>query len=174
MGNITEIGQATRTIDGALCLSSAAICDLFDVTQKTLSDWVSKGAPRAAHGWYPIKGFLAWRGIIRPEGFIDTAINLQQRKLEVEISLKESQQELTSLKTDITSGKYLERDLVVEEYRRFFLVLKRAMLAIPRRLGGMFAAYVEPVEARRLEKELTATVNRALNSFADSVVIKDA
>lgn len=173
MGETRNFTRKCREIGGELCVSSAVLCDLLDVSPQTLSEWVTKGMPRAQYGWYPLKAVLAWRGEIRPEGIKDSAVSLQQRKLEVEIALKEAQQELTRLKTDITNGKYLERELVSEEYRRFFVVLKRAMLAIPRRVAGIAGSYIEPVEARRLEKELSDSVNKALSSFADSVVVSD-
>lgn len=171
MGELVNMDVNVRLIEDELCLSAGMMREIFGVSAQALSEWVSKGMPRAAHGWYPLKRVLAWKGRVRMNGEPDGGVDLARRKIEVEIALKESQQELTQLKTDVANGKYLERELVTEEYRRFFVVLKRAMLAIPRRVAGVAATHIDPVEARRLEKELNDIVTDALESFVKAGVI---
>lgn len=92
-------------------------------------------------------------------------IELKQQKLEAEIALKESQGELHRLKTDITAGKYISIEEATVNYTRFFVSFKRFALSLPPRLVGMIGGYADPVEARRIEKALTAETCKLLESF---------
>lgn len=95
----------------------------------------------------------------------DRESELKQQKLEADIALKESQGELHRIKTDIAAGKYIAVDEVMMDYQRFFVVFKRFALALPGRLVSRIAGSVDPLEARRLEKELQADVTQLLRAF---------
>lgn len=90
---------------------------------------------------------------------------LREQKLKADVALKESQGELHQLKTAIAAGKYISIEEAEMDYSRFFVTLKNFLLAIPSRLADMISAYVEPVEARRIERELQAEIKRILNGF---------
>lgn len=90
---------------------------------------------------------------------------LRRRKLEVDIQLKESQGELHQLKTAIASGKYIAVAEVQMDYEKFFMVFKRFALSLPARIVGLIAGKLEPVEARRLEQEISQDINGLLESF---------
>lgn len=90
---------------------------------------------------------------------------LEEKKLKAETELKESQGELHRLKTDIAMGKYLSKEDVKLDYERFFVTFKRFALAIPPRVTGMIASYVEPVVARGIQKDLDQEVKRMLTNF---------
>lgn len=90
---------------------------------------------------------------------------LELRKLEVEIDLKESQGELHKLKTAIAEGKYIAVEDVKLDYQRFFVQLKRFLLAVPNRVGGMISGYLDPVELRGVEKDMSREVTNMLNQF---------
>lgn len=90
---------------------------------------------------------------------------LKEQKLEAEIALKESQGELHRMRREIAAGKYIDIDEVALDYQKFFVVFKRFALSIPARLVSMISDSVEPLEARRLEKELGEEVKRMLNAF---------
>jgi len=95
----------------------------------------------------------------------DREIELRQQKLEAEIALKESQGELHRLKTAIAAGKYIDVDEVALDYQKFFAAFKRFALSIPSKLVGMVSDSIEPLEARRVEKEMNAEVRRMLRAF---------
>lgn len=91
---------------------------------------------------------------------------LKRKKLEADIALKESQGELHQLKTAIASGQYISVEEVQIDYEKFFTTFKTFAAGLPARVVGLVAGSLEPVEARRLEKELSEDISRCLTSFA--------
>ena len=90
---------------------------------------------------------------------------LEEKKLEAEAGLKESQRDLHQLKTEIASGKYLSVEEVQLDYNRFFVVLKKFLLSIPSRVAGMVSGYLDPVASRALEKDIHGEIVRLLAGF---------
>ena len=90
---------------------------------------------------------------------------LREQKMKAEIALKESQGELHRLKTDIAAGKYISIEEVTLDYTRFFVIFKKFAMSLPSRLTGIISGYVEPLEARHIEKELTGEVQKLLEAF---------
>ena len=84
---------------------------------------------------------------------------------QAEIKLKNSQYELHQLKNDIANGKYLPLADVREDYQLFFTTFKKFAQAMPARLITQVAGYVEPAEARALEKSLNIEVASMLRTF---------
>lgn len=92
-------------------------------------------------------------------------LELREQKMKVDIALKESQGELHRLKTAIAAGKYIAVEEVTLDYARFFVTFKKFATSLPARLAGALAPYVEPVEVRRIEKEMQADVKKLLQAF---------
>lgn len=90
---------------------------------------------------------------------------LKEQKLQAEIALKESQGELHRMRREIAAGKYIDIEEVALDYQKFFVVFKRFALSIPARLVSMISDQVDPLEARRIEKEMTEEVKRMLKAF---------
>ncbi len=101
----------------------------------------------------------------------DKEIELREQKLEADIELKKSQNELHQLKTEIAAGRYISIEEVKMDYSRFFLSFKKFATSLPARVVGMIAGQLEPVEARRLEKDLADEVNRLLRAFVIAGVV---
>lgn len=99
------------------------------------------------------------------KGKSEKEIELRQQKLEAEIALKESQGEIHRIKAEIAAGKYIDVEEVALDYRKFFVTFKRFALGIPSRLVSMISDSLEPLEARRAEKEMSAEVKRMLHAF---------
>ena len=97
---------------------------------------------------------------------------LKEQKLEAEIALKESQGELHRLKTQIAAGEYISVDEVRIDYAKFFLVFKKFAMSVPARVCGMLSGQLEPLEARRIEKEMSAEVSALLASFVIAGVVE--
>ena len=91
---------------------------------------------------------------------------LREQKMKAEIALKESQGELHRLRTEITQGKYIAVEEVALDYTRFFVAFKNFAMALPARLTDMVNGYVDPVEARRIEKSLQQEIRTLLSAFA--------
>ncbi len=90
---------------------------------------------------------------------------LREQKLAAEVALKESQGELHRLKTAIAAGDYISVEEVTLDYSRFFVTFKKFAMSLPARLTGRVSGYVEPLEARHIEKDLTGEVQKLLEAF---------
>lgn len=155
-----------REIDGNLCISTEGLSHIMDVTKAAVLRWGQQGCPKAKRGWWPLRDVLKWRGLASTTGGSDREKTLMQRKLEAEVALKEAQGELTKLKNDITAGRYLEVEYVEAELKRFFIVFKRSVNALPRRLAGIAARFLDTVETRRIEKDASDMLNGVLEQFS--------
>ncbi len=96
---------------------------------------------------------------------IGKEVELKEQKLEAEIALKESQGELHRLKTQIAAGEYISIDEVRLDYAKFFLVFKKFAMSLPARVSGMISGQLEPLEVRRIEKEMSGEIADLLSSF---------
>lgn len=90
---------------------------------------------------------------------------LREQKMKAEIALKESQGELHRLRTDIAAGKYISIEEVTLDYTRFFVTFKKFAMSLPSRLTGIISGYIEPLEVRHIEKELTGEIQKLLEAF---------
>lgn len=95
----------------------------------------------------------------------EKTIELQNQKLEAEVALKESQGELHRIKTQIVEGKYIPKEEVQLDYRRFFTVFKKFVQGIPSRVSGYINGVVEPTQVRMIESELNTEISNLLNGF---------
>ncbi|MGN0706591.1 MAG: hypothetical protein ACI4JC_01145 [Faecalibacterium sp.] len=92
-------------------------------------------------------------------------MELREQKMKADIALKESQGELHRLRTDIAAGKYIDIEEVSLDYSRFFVTFKKFAMSIPSRMTSMISGYVDPLEARRIEKELQGEIQKLLAAF---------
>lgn len=102
----------------------------------------------------------------------DKEIELREQKMAADIALKESQGELHRLKTAIAAGDYISVEEVKLDYAKFFLVFKKFAMSLPARVSGMLSGQLEPLEARRIEKEISGEIAELLNSFVIAGVVK--
>ena len=106
-------------------------------------------------------------------GKSEREVQLREQKLEAEIALKESQGELHRLRTEIASGKYISVEEVSLDYSRFFVVFKRFAMGLPTRVTGLLGGTVEPLAARKIEKEVQEEVTSLLSSFVVAGVTEE-
>lgn len=92
-------------------------------------------------------------------------IELQEKKLEADLALKESQGELHRLKTAIAAGDYISVEEVKLDYAKFFVNFKKFAMSLPARIGGMLSGSLDPLEERKIEKEMSSEIAELLNSF---------
>ena len=156
-----------KSVEDKVIVSTKAICKLLEISDRTLTDWKRQGLTQHSRGWWDLQHILKWRGeIYNGDSEESKAVNLQNKKLEAEVALKEAQVELTQFKNALSNGEYVERDRVREELSRFFTVFKKSSLALSKRLSGIVADYVEGSEARRVEQELNDTILDALEQMS--------
>ena len=116
------------------------------------------------------------QGKLRAKGSrTDKEIELRELKLEADVALRESQGELHRLKTAIAAGEYISIEEVRLDYAKFFVVFKKFAMSLPARIGGMLSGSLEPLEQRRIEKEVSGEIAGLLNSFvvAANIAPKD-
>ena len=104
-------------------------------------------------------------------GRSEKEMELREKKMEADAALKESQSELHRLKTEIAAGRYISIEEVKMDYAKFFVVFKKFAMALPSRIIGMIAGALEPVEARRVEKEIAQEINRLLGAFVIAGIV---
>ena len=102
----------------------------------------------------------------------DKEIELREQKMEADIALRESQGELHRLKTAIAAGDYISIEEVRLDYAKFFVVFKKFAMSMPARISGMLSGSIEPLEARRIEKEVSSEIAELLNSFVVAGIAK--
>ncbi|MCD8348797.1 MAG: hypothetical protein LUD16_12835 [Lachnospiraceae bacterium] len=102
----------------------------------------------------------------------DKEIELREQKMEADIALKESQGELHRLKTEIAAGKYISVEEVKIDYEKFFVNFNKFAMSLPSRIIGSFSGQIEPLEARRIEKEIASEINLLLNSFVVAGIVE--
>lgn len=95
----------------------------------------------------------------------DKEIELREQKMEADIALRESQGELHRLRTAIAAGDYISIEEVKLDYAKFFVVFKKFAMSLPARIGGMLSGSLEPLEQRKVEKEISSEIAELLNSF---------
>ncbi len=103
----------------------------------------------------------------------DKEEELKEQKLEAEIALKESQNKLHELKTQIIEGKYISKEEVQLDYRRFFIVFKKFAMSIPSRVSGMINGFVEPTQVRSIESEINTDIVNLLEGFVVAGIASD-
>ncbi|KYD02649.1 hypothetical protein B4102_0243 [Heyndrickxia sporothermodurans] len=156
-----------KRVDKKIIVRTNVLCEILEISDRTLTDWKRQGLTQHRRGWWDLKHVLKWRGeIYNADTEVSKSISLQQKKLEAEVALKETNNELNKLKIDIQSGKYLEKEIVETELSRFFLIFKKSAMALARKLAGEISPYVEPLEARRIEKGLNETISDALEQMS--------
>lgn len=154
----------------AACTEYAA--KYFGVTAQTLSNWGKDGCPKLAYGMWDIKavtdyiqtkegGKLAEELETNPE-----KMSLQAQKTFVETQLKAAQLETSNFKNAINRGDYLERKFVVGSLSEFFIVLRRSLVGLGKKLGKEVAPYVGQDEARKLAKLIDDDIADALSQMS--------
>lgn len=163
--DVDLVSRHIRVIDGNICVSSKELMRILGVTTRTLSLWEGKGCPKAGRGFWDLASVLEWRGLTKA-GLknADKAENnsAMSDKLAAESKLKAAQAAAAEFKTDQLMGKYLDRAFVIDELRTFFTVFKKSTQAMGRSIAMEVGQYLEPKEARRLEKRLNEQLNDIL------------
>jgi hypothetical protein len=161
------IDRLAKIIDGKLCLSSAAMGEVFGVTRSALGKWSAAGCPKAKSGWWPLAEVIAWRGLGQAAGTDDKNLSDAALKTKYDAEWKRLQAEKLDFQNAIARGDFVARDEIVSTLARYFTELKRSLMGLSRMLGSQVAPYLDGASARRIESELTKIINEALARMAD-------
>lgn len=156
-----------KKVDGEVIVKTSELCELLEISDRSLTDWKREGLTQHSRGWWNLKEVLKFRGqIYNADSEVTKSTSLQNKKLLAEVEYKEAQSELARIRADIANGRYIDKEVIESELSRFFLVFKKSVMSLSRKLGGEIAAYVEPMEARKIEQVLTETLNDALEQMS--------
>jgi phage terminase Nu1 subunit (DNA packaging protein) len=97
-------------------------------------------------------------------------LELQMKKLEAEIELKESQGQLHKLKTAIAEGKYISAEQSTEDLTDFLMTLKKFLASIPGRIGRTIIPFSDTATARAAEKAIRNEIDDMLTIFVDGAI----
>lgn len=95
---------------------------------------------------------------------------LNLKKLEAEVELKESQGQLHRLKTAIAEGKYISAEQATEELAEFMAAFKKFAMNIPPRAVGTLSGYVDAITVRSTEKAMRKELETMLAAFTDAAM----
>ena len=162
---------------------SKAIAQLFGVSVRRIQQLTQEGiiettqVPGEGRRYELVPTIQAYTKYLADKAYgreqSDREAELKEQKMKADIALKESQGELHRLKTDIAAGKYIAVEEVRMDYERFFVTFKNFAMSLPTRLVDEISSYVEPLEARRIEKELHQRVRNLLVAFVVAGVTDD-
>ncbi len=164
-----KMNELYKEIDGKLCVATQELCERLGIARKTLSEWESKGCPKASRGWWPIWELLKWKGLIgngvKSEDEVEE-ISLAVKKLKYEAEYKKQKAEEAAFENAIAKGEYIRKEEITAELQRFFVVLKRSMFGYSRKVANEVGSFVDPVVARRIEKMVTELTMDALGQLS--------
>ena len=153
-------------------LSATLAAYYFGVSKQTLSNWVNAGCPRYKYGYYDVKAVTEFRmkaaGLdAAPENEKDLKnMSLQSQKTFYEKQLKAAQAEAAGMRTAIMKGEYIERKEVVDDLKRWAVVLKRSLQGLGRAISKEVATALTPADARRFDRQITEVIDNALEQLS--------
>ena len=98
---------------------------------------------------------------------------LNLKKLEAEVALKESQGSLHRLKTAIAEGKYIPAEQATEELTEFMASFHKFAMTIPARMAGALSGYADAVTVRNLQRTLRKELEAMLTSYVEAMQVEE-
>lgn len=98
---------------------------------------------------------------------------LNLKKLEAEVALKESQGSLHRLKTAIAEGKYLPAEQATEELAEFMAAFQKFAMTIPARMAGAMSGYADAITIRNAQKAIRKELETMLTAYVDAMQAED-
>lgn len=98
---------------------------------------------------------------------------LNLKKLEAEVALKESQGSLHRLKTAIAEGKYLPAEQATEELAEFMTAFQKFAMTIPARMAGAMSGYADAITIRNAQKAIRKELETMLAAYVDAMQVED-
>lgn len=163
-----------KDLDKKLYCDSKVLAKIFGVTVRRIQQYTQDGIIETIDTEFgkryemipTISHFVKYQSDkLKNRGASKKEEDLKMQKLEAEIELKKSQGELHRLKTDIAQGKYIDVDIIQEDYNKFFSVFKKFALSLPGKVALKLNGYIEPIQIRGIEKETKEEVVKQLNGF---------
>lgn len=154
-------------IDGDLCVTGPALCEILGVSKQSLGNWSKSGCPKKRRGWYSLREVLAWRGVGgRPGTGEPTAA---QRKIEKDVEYREQQAEALRIKNERSSRELVSKAEITETFTPYYAELRRSGMALSRNLVTLIGPFVDAVTARKVGRDADELMKKFLRSIAAGV-----
>lgn len=173
-----DTGQDTTTVGGVQYVKPEILKQFFGVSVRRIQQLTQEGVlkttevPGQGRRYDLVRSIQTYIQYLSDKAYgkskSEKEAELKEQKLQAEIALKESQGELHRMRREIAAGKYIDIEEVALDYQKFFVVFKRFALSIPARLVSMITDSVDPLEARKIEKEMNGEVKRMLGGLRRS------
>lgn len=99
---------------------------------------------------------------------------LNLKKLEAEVELKESQGQLHRMKTAIAEGKYISAEQATEDLATFLAAFRKFAGNIPARAVAELAGSADTVMVRTLKRSIGKDLDTMLTAYADAAMEQGA
>lgn len=138
-----------------ITFSGKLTAEFFDVSSRTLTEWVKDGFPRIGTGKYPLKACFDWWVQKRAGGEQSNDINEEKLKRE---RAKRIQDEL---KAEQMKGTLVPADAAKSWLRTLLSEARLALDGLPRRLASVLATITDEKEIEHLLRtEIRAILER--------------
>ncbi len=152
-------------VDGErILLNQESVARFFQVTTRTIRDWVGRGCPEEGRGWYDPAAIMRWRGGEgRKEDAGAAGETMEARKLRAETLYRERKAEREQIQLDALKEMYLPREAVADEWASRIIELKAGLLAMARKAAG---AVADPGMRRIVERVISDEIYDLLDQYA--------
>lgn len=133
------------------------VAKAFKVTHRTVQRWVREGMPKTPDGFYDIIDVQAWRLLKNNRGN-DTETD----KEKWDTKFRQMRALLAEMEYKKRLGELITREEVEQGRVRRILIVKGALLALPKRL----APQVVNLDVRRAEEIIKIRIEEIINDFA--------
>jgi terminase small subunit / prophage DNA-packing protein len=144
-------------------LSTKQLSDLFQVSDRTIRSWATRGMPRKAPGRFEGLEAVRWyaENIFIPEAAESRDL---LSKAEAERLMLNLKAELLQVEVDREKGKLVPLEEVKADWIRIAQAVKTTLYGIPFRLAAIIATVDNENEIRKMIK---SEVNRALTEISE-------
>ena len=150
-------GQNTKKLEVWENVAAAKAAIFFKVSQRTLSEWVSRGCPKNSYGKFNLKDVREWRGKAT------TSQSAEARKADSEARYRESKAKMAELQTAEKEGKLISKEEVIWEWSLRVSNVKKSLTLLPKKIAALFP---DRRNRQMVEKAVGEVVRNALDQYA--------
>jgi len=144
------------------------VSKVFNVSERTVREWVSDGMPKRSDGRYSIKDIQEWR-FLKNHGGSSAGVGKRAKGSHWEEEYRKYKALTEELKYQQTVGKLVPREEIEEGLIQITVAIKRAFLSIPRSMAPQLIG----LEPREIEVLLTTKIKSIITMFYDNKIFQD-
>ena len=159
----------SKIINGKRCISTVALQEVFGCTRANIHRMFVDGMPREDENWWSLTDVFAWQEARKVFADLPKSLeelSVREAKLKAEKEFREIKVEQEKVILANLQKDYVPISTVESELSRQFIVLKKSLLSLGRVVSAEVAPYVDVVDARRIERQVSDIVTDGLNQIA--------